>query len=158
MQVQKHPDINREDGYHLSAIWKPLLQAPSPSNQLTVQARALAALKALADGEDLQEFLDKLNRENPALETATAQKSCGATKQRTVIESPRKLFAAIDYQEAANEDNEFDEDNESTERATKILQTRALERSVSMQAEPDGESEESYDMRAMEVKTEPKQE
>ncbi|GJQ72963.1 hypothetical protein Trydic_g1604 [Trypoxylus dichotomus] len=61
---------------------------------------AVVALKALTGGEDLQEFLDELNRgffektlasENPALKTATTQKTYGATKHRTVTESPRKL-------------------------------------------------------------------
>ncbi|GJQ73717.1 hypothetical protein Trydic_g14051 [Trypoxylus dichotomus] len=61
---------------------------------------ALAALKALAGGEYLQEFLDKpnseffektLSSENPALRTATTQKIYGATEHRTVTESLRKL-------------------------------------------------------------------
>ncbi|GJQ73252.1 hypothetical protein Trydic_g13627 [Trypoxylus dichotomus] len=65
---------------------------------------ALAALKVLAEGEDLQEFLDKLNRgffekilviENPAEKTATTQKTYGTTKHRTVKEekpgSTRKI-------------------------------------------------------------------
>ncbi|GJQ71416.1 hypothetical protein Trydic_g11142 [Trypoxylus dichotomus] len=60
----------------------------------------LAALKALTDGEDLQEFLDKLNSgffektlasENPALQTATARRTYGATKHRTVTKSLGKL-------------------------------------------------------------------
>ncbi|GJQ75534.1 hypothetical protein Trydic_g17619 [Trypoxylus dichotomus] len=37
MEIHKYPDnINREDEYHLSPIWKP--QAPPPSTQPTVQA------------------------------------------------------------------------------------------------------------------------
>ncbi|GJQ83057.1 hypothetical protein Trydic_g20069 [Trypoxylus dichotomus] len=46
----------------------------------------LAALKALSDGEDLKEFLNKLN--NPTLRTAITQKTCRATEYRRVTESP----------------------------------------------------------------------
>ncbi|GJQ73109.1 hypothetical protein Trydic_g1738 [Trypoxylus dichotomus] len=38
IEIHKLPDnINREDGYYLSIIWKPLLQAPLSSSQLTDQ-------------------------------------------------------------------------------------------------------------------------
>ncbi|GJQ70649.1 hypothetical protein Trydic_g23038 [Trypoxylus dichotomus] len=56
---------------------------------------ALAGLKALSDGEELQEFINKLNRgffeisfvtENPPLKMAITQKTCAATKHRTVKE------------------------------------------------------------------------
>ncbi|GJQ69571.1 hypothetical protein Trydic_g6667 [Trypoxylus dichotomus] len=39
MEIHKHSDnINRENGYYLSAIWKPLLRTSLPFTQSTVQA------------------------------------------------------------------------------------------------------------------------
>ncbi|GJQ74316.1 hypothetical protein Trydic_g21201 [Trypoxylus dichotomus] len=77
---------------------RPILTYASPSWRLVphVSRRtALAALEALVDREGPQKFLDKLNkgffekilaRKNPALKTATSQKTYGATKHRTVKE------------------------------------------------------------------------
>ncbi|GJQ69826.1 hypothetical protein Trydic_g4868 [Trypoxylus dichotomus] len=43
MEIRKQPgNINRENGYHLSAIWKPLLQVLPSSTQPTIQASGRA--------------------------------------------------------------------------------------------------------------------
>ncbi|GJQ88250.1 hypothetical protein Trydic_g13238 [Trypoxylus dichotomus] len=62
-----------------------------------------------------------------------------------------------DYEEAADEHNESDEDDESIDDIVFLYRNYiVLERPVSMQ--PDGESEESNDLAGMEVETESGQE
>ncbi|GJQ77586.1 hypothetical protein Trydic_g20970 [Trypoxylus dichotomus] len=63
-----------------------------------------------------------------------------------------------DYAETANENNESDEDDESTDSARRNCKVGEVsKRPVSIQPEPDGKSEESNDLTAMEVETEPEQ-
>ncbi|GJQ77343.1 hypothetical protein Trydic_g20756 [Trypoxylus dichotomus] len=46
MEIQKHRDnINRENGCHLSAIWKPLLQVPPPPLNQLFRRNALVLYK-----------------------------------------------------------------------------------------------------------------
>ncbi|GJQ66725.1 hypothetical protein Trydic_g4670 [Trypoxylus dichotomus] len=90
-----HPDLRQGSRHH------PACQPIPPQStklRLVLQVprrTALAALKVLADGENLQEFLNKLKRgffektlvqEKPALKTVTTQKTYEATKHRTVKE------------------------------------------------------------------------